>query len=349
MSIRIFLGGVNITEYVPDKPKITSQKEFGKFTVINSYKVNLLNENDLFTIGNPNSIIGTNPIGTTFLMQDDASGSWETIFSGELVDGPEQKDGDASILVPNFLMRYLNEETTYSGSGKTAAEIALTILDDVPSKYIDSTSFANVHQTLYNNSVFLNAVWKEGGNKTIVQALNDLALFSSGYLYTYRNKIYFKLRSFSNVSPKSIYTEDDFDNLKRSVKQTKYMWNDYSIEYANTVTKDVDNNSVGLESRNKYKIISTFTLNGGTGESIEIVDLTSAVWIGESVINANKEPVDIVKFNIQKSADKFNLETIFALSKSKWGYDNATVFDVMTIKSDPDKEDLEIIGREVIG
>jgi hypothetical protein len=274
MSLRIFLGNSEITDYVPDKPRIRDVKEFGRLSVVNQYKTKLINTDRLFSIGNPNSILGNNPIGTPFVIQDDTSGSWVTIFEGEVLDGPFEQNNEAQLNIANILMRYLKEEVSYSATSKTPASAALEILQasTIPDINIDSDSFMAAHNVLNDNSIHLDISYVIGDGNTIIDALNSLAMFSAGFIYTFKNKIYFKLRSSSLVGVKAVYTENEYRRIKRWAKQTKYMLNDYSITYgpSSLVAIDSSNNNTGSDSRSKYNLISTFELQGGSGENIYI-------------------------------------------------------------------------------
>jgi hypothetical protein len=316
----------------------------------------VINNTNQFNVDNPDSIFhGIKWRYQLFQIWDeDDNLIWDGIVDDFLIDLSSNITG---ILSKNTLSELLQTEIEYISSVyETPAEAFENICiaydyDNYNKKYVtDSIAIYT------ENNCFIKCHFLQEDNITFQQAIELLAKVGAADCYTAKRELCFKhWTPFTGGVKFSIDNSDLNKSLKS--KLSRDYFNNYRIGYEGDLgvkATDSANGDIGKISRENNRNHDLPIIEGDSNQQIEIKDLVSAVYLGESNIrrshiNLDTEPMPprIIDFPLPYTHKDFiNLQTYFRLTNTRMGWDNK-LFEVYRNIRDFHGRNIDIMAYEV--
>ncbi len=194
-------------------------------------------------------------------------------------------------------------------------------------------------------------------NVKFMSGLEKLAEYAIADCFTMDNEIHFKAwKPFTGGVSIYLAEKDIRKSLKVYSLAEKELVNDYRISYIGGTAIDEDNNNIGQVSRSDvwYGIQDSNEIDGSVENEIQIKDLTSAIYIGETLmrrthinLETQPRPPETIAFTIPiQFRYVVTLNTYFKLTFSDEGW-TEKLFEPFTVEKDEDRNEMKIIAMEV--
>ena len=343
--------------YVKNINDIEERKTFQRDKVItNQMSIPLHNQDNQFNPGHQNSILnGTNWRYQLCQVIDEDD---NLIWDGELDDFlSDEKTKSVNMLSKNVLLKRFQTVIEYeSADFETPGNAFKNICDAYDMEY--NTQFVEDSIAQYTlNNCFIKCNFNISDGVKFQQAIEKIAKFGAADCYSANNQLNFKLYvQFTGGAKFNLADSDLASPIKRKLLR-KY-FNNYIIGYVgdlDTPAQDVDNDNIGLVSRNNNGK-PDFKIDGSDGKQIEIQDLVSAVFIGNTNIRRTHVdlftkpfPVNEIQFSLDyKHKDFITLQTWFRLTNIANGWNNK-LFEMYISRRSFTKKRFNIVAYEVDG
>lgn len=333
--------------YANDVPVIRETKGFGRGNISPSdFSFSVRNFDNQFSINNPKSFLNSQIWQFQPIQAYDEEDI--LIFDGIVTNIiRDHRNKTCTIQCKDILFQNRKTPISYTSSDwETAANAALNIMENENVAYNDFFIQRSINKLDENECYVKVKVLKED-NVTVLDIIKKLGKYSGSDVFMKQNKI-----CFDHYQQKTTGSGLSFDYSKASETprtapivevMEQSFFNDFSIEYSGdggTPATDSANDNLGYASRNKYGQ-QQFELSqcNSVDNQIQIKDLASAVYIGNTVIKMGHyvlEPVPKVlqKINFDVS---YNYKSIIELGK---------VFKDSFIDEDWNEKLFEIMGIE---
>jgi hypothetical protein len=278
--------GQNITDFlIGGLPVIEEQQEFNFDKLIsNTFSFVVNNESGKFGLNNAASLFQ----GNSWMNSEVKCWGWKgnQIWEGVLIDvvpNYQMSPPQTTLTTKMSLFNVKDELIEYESSDwETPANSFQNICDAISFTDYDTTSL----QTSINAFTAAGCEWKMNINKSEGQKFQNLvekiAEYSNTIVYGHLNKLYFQHWTPYTQGANIELLEKDLITKPVIKSHRGTFFNQYNIGYIGGVATD---STLGAVSRNRYKTKEFPQMStGATSEQIYFKDLTSAQYIGESII-----------------------------------------------------------------
>ncbi len=342
--------------YVKEIINIDELKTFRQSKLIqNNYNMVLNNMKDAFSVDNPNSLFAGLDwrYGPIQIIDDDGEEIWKGVIEDIQRD---HKTKLATMSTKNSLVKVMNTKIAYtSADWETTANAARNILDQENYTDYNVASFTSSAATLDSNSCYVKCFFNLEDDITLQQCLEKLAEFGAAYSYAHAGDLYYKHWKPFTGGVKVNLTIADLASPPIVSSSINDLVNDYSIGYENDEdipATDLANGNIGSVSRSKFGTHSVRETDGSANSQIVYKDLTSAVYIGETLIKrvhqdldkSYVEPLTIMEFSLPlKHQEWVDLETFYRFSFSEEGWTDK-LFEVFRFQRNFDQDRIDMLG-----
>ena len=347
---------------VTSYPAINEMKSFkGDKLITNDYSIEVKNEDDFFSVGNPKSILA----GQDYLFKPITviGSKSEIIWSGIVTNiVREHREKTAIINSKNTMYKFYQRIIVYtSNDWETGAEAFKNICDDIGFTNYDTASVQASIDRLENANCYLKVDLKQEDGVTFQSIIEKLGEYSNADVYTHNNNIYFIHWIQSSGSNASIgITIKEKRECPIVNEDQNELINDYSIGYYGdngSSATDTNSNNIGNVSRKKYTTRSLPEMDSSNGAQIVFKDKVSAIYIGESYMKRThkgltstpSEPEPLIQITFELFADFrefINLQNRFKLTFSDENWTNK-LFEIFEFSIFEDEDKISIKAYEV--
>ena len=341
--------------YVKEIINIDELKTFQSKLIQNNYNMVLNNTNDAFSVDNPVSLFAGSDwrYGPIQIIDDDGEEIWKGVIEDIQRD---HKTKLATMSTKNSLVKVMNTKIAYtSADWETTANAARNILDQENYTDYNVASFTSSAATLDSNSCYVKCFFNLEDDITLQQCLEKLAEFGAAYSYAHAGDLYYKHWKPFTGGVKVNLTIADLASPPIVSSSINDLVNDYSIGYEgdkDIPATDLANGNIGSVSRSKFGTHSVREMDGGANSQIVYKDLTSAVYIGETLIRrvhqdldkSYVKPLTTMAFSLPlKHQEWVDLETFYRFSFSEEGWTDK-LFEVFRFQRNFDQDRIDMLG-----
>lgn len=345
--------------YVREIINIDEYKTFRQSKLIqNNYNLILNNMDDTFSVGNPVSLFaGTDWRYSSIQILDEDN---EEIWNGVIEDvRRNHKTKLATMITKNSLVRVMNTKISYiSSDWETPADAAKNILDQEGFTDYNVASFNRSAAVQDDNDCYVKCYFNTEDDLSLQACLEKIGEFGASYVYSHAGDIYYKHWQPFTGGVKVNLTSSDLATAPMVSSAINDLVNDYSIGYEGDLdipATDSANGNIGNISRSKFSTHSIREMGGGANTQIVFKDLTSAVYIGETLIRrvhvnlnlSSVEPLTLIAFSLPlKHQEWVDLETYFRLTFSEEGWTNK-LFEIFRFQRNFDRDRMDVLAMGV--
>ncbi len=344
--------------YVEKIVNIKENKTFKRDKlIVNTITQIVKNFDNFFSVDNPASIFQNIRWRFDAFKIKDQDG--ETIWDGIIYDiSRDHKTKKAIIKSVDRLYKFQKKKISYlSDAFETAAAAFKNLCDQEGFTDYNPKAVQDSINQLTDQECLIKCYFGLDDDMTFQQAIEKLGEYGAADVYNHHNEIYFKHWQAYTGGVKVNLTTSDLLSPPKVYSSIKDMINDYRIGYvddAGTPAIDSDNNNIGNISRSDYGTQSLPEMDGSNNQQIEVQDLTSAVYIGETMIRRTHISLDtiprspqIISFSLSLShEDWIDLQTFFSLTLSDEGWDEK-IFEIYGVTINYNKNIINLVAYEV--
>jgi len=271
---------------------ITHQKTFKKDKLVSNEIVQEVNnQSDYFSVDSPKSVFFNRAWEFSTYKQKNEDGliTWDGIIKNIIRDHSTKK---AKIHSVSKFYKFSQKKISYQSSTWETPSIAFkNICDQEGLDTYNLLSISRSNAIQESNGLFIKCDFQLSDDITFQQALEKLGEIGVADVYDFMGQIYYahyiedKYSVTADINLNETST-DIIGKIKVSNSNNEII-NDYNISYVGyngIPATDSNNNNIGSLSRDRYGVQSLPEFNGSIGEQIEIKDLKSAVYIGDTWI-----------------------------------------------------------------
>lgn len=353
MKPKVIINGVDIYDKVDKLIKIKEWKTFRRDKlIINDITIRVNNSSNFFSVNNPVSIFHRNNWRyCPFVIYNSLD---VKIWDGIVIDiARDHNTKTATIRSKDRLWQYRKRKIAYTSTDwETPADAAKNVMDAYGFTAYNRRAITSSMAWLEKKEVFIKCDIDIGSNTTFMSVLEKLAEYAVADCFTFNNEIYFKCwRPFAGGVTVNLTEKDRKREIKVYALAEKDVVNAYNISYIGGTATD---STLGEVSRNRYGVQDSNIIDGGVGTSIEIKNLTSAVYMGETLmrrthidIETHPRIPEAIAFTLPiRFRDLITLETYFTLTYSGEGWDKK-IFEPFVIDKDENRNEMKITAYEI--